>query len=111
MHHNARALYAPPSLVAGDELDDSPCQGQETTLYRLWTKPGDGWRLLYVGISRSWPNRMKEHRESKLWWWAVDRVDIETFCCERHAARAERVAIRSEHPIHNVTHNLEVVPG
>jgi GIY-YIG catalytic domain len=71
--------------------DKMPC------LYRHYDATG---RLLYVGISFCFANRMKEHFFSH-WYDEIARVDIERFPTREAACEAERKAIRSEKPLYN----------
>jgi predicted GIY-YIG superfamily endonuclease len=73
-------------------------------LYRIYAHPGNGYCLLYVGISNNWPRRIKEHMK-KDWFVDVVRIDLEDWCCEPHALEAERRAIQTERPAYNVVHN------
>lgn len=79
------------------------------SLYRVYTNPGNGWCLLYVGISDNWPRRVKEHMRDKAWWVDIERIDLEAWCCKRHALAAERRAIETEQPLYNVVHNPKPV--
>ena len=79
------------------------------TLYRLYTNPGNGWLLLYVGISSSWVRRLNDHRHTKPWFAEVQRIDLEEWCCAQHAGEAERQAIRGERPVYNVAHHPRYV--
>lgn len=83
--------HRPASLLSG-----------ATDVYRLYDARG---ALLYVGITRRgrFPQRMREH--SSKWWWpqvAPHRATVQTFATRRGAETAERLAIASEHPAHNV---------
>lgn len=73
-----------------------------TTLYRLYAADG---ALLYVGIADSWPSRMRQHARQKPWWTEVTTVRLEHHPLRGVAERAERAAIQSERPRHNITHN------
>lgn len=72
-----------------------------TALYRLFDATG---RLLYVGISRSVVMRMADHSR-RAWWPNVHSTTFEIFADRAAAADAEREAIRSEQPLHNVVHS------
>lgn len=77
-------------------------------LYRLYAADG---RLLYVGISYSAIQRMAQHKADKAWFGDVARIDIEKVPGERAAVlAAERAAIATEKPIHNVKHNRGAGP-
>lgn len=73
------------------------------TLYRFFDSTG---ALLYVGITATPGARWKKHAADKSWW-----TDVTTATVEHHPTReaveaAERQAIRTEYPRHNVVHNL-----
>jgi predicted GIY-YIG superfamily endonuclease len=72
-----------------------------TTLYRLYDKAG---ALLYVGIAEHWPTRMKQHAREKAWWEDVANVATQVFAERERAADAERNAIQTERPKHNIVH-------
>lgn len=76
----------------------------DVVLYRLWANSGNGWLLLYVGISNAWHRRLADHNADKDWWFEVERIDLEQHCCRKHALEAEAEAIRTERPVHNVQH-------
>lgn len=58
--------------------------------------------LLYVGCTYSPPARLKQHRaEGKDWISAVARTRLVVFPDRRKALDMERLAIETEHPIHN----------
>lgn len=70
-------------------------------LYRLAAADGE---LLYIGISDRWTRRMGQHEASKSWFGDVASVSVQRFETREDALTAERNAIRSERPRHNVTH-------
>jgi len=74
----------------------------KTALYRIW---GNQDQLLYVGISKSALGRLGQHLTEKTWASDITNVTIETFPTREQAAAAEVVAIKTEHPVHNVIHN------
>lgn len=71
-------------------------------LYRFWDA---GRQLLYVGISLNPGNRWKQHAHDKAWWLDVAHVTVEPHPTRRDALDAERAAITTERPLHNVVHN------
>ncbi|WP_381801088.1 GIY-YIG nuclease family protein [Streptomyces niveus] len=75
-----------------------------TALYRLRTSAG---LLLYVGISDDPLRRWPEHAKDKPWFSIVANFATEWFESREAALDAERSAIRSERPLHNVLHNQE----
>ena len=74
----------------------------KTALYRMW---GNDGQLLYVGISKSALGRLGQHLTEKSWAADIVNVTIETFPTREQAAAAEVAAIKTEKPLHNVTHN------
>ena len=76
-----------------------------TDLYRYFDAEG---RLLYVGISFSAIARAAQHREDKGWWQDVARMHVEHLPTRSDAVNAERHAIRTEQPLHNVVHNGKI---
>ncbi len=71
---------------------------QKTALYRHFDSEG---RLLYVGISVSAINRLKQHMSGAQWAMEISEVRIEWFADRASAERAERLAIMNEKPIYN----------
>jgi predicted GIY-YIG superfamily endonuclease len=87
-------------------LDDAIVQARNhtnepTDLYRYYDARGN---LLYVGISKSAVARAIEHQRVATWWgqWAV--MMREAFSSRDEAIEAERHAILTEHPRHNIAH-------
>lgn len=74
-------------------------EGPPTTLYRFFDEEG---RLLYVGVSTSAPNRMKQHRATKPWFTQVASATFSHLPTRNAALEAEAVAIRTEKPLMNV---------
>jgi predicted GIY-YIG superfamily endonuclease len=72
-----------------------------TALYRFYDKTGN---LLYVGISDNLGTRFYNHARKKPWWPQVATANVEWFDTRAKAAKAERKAIRSEHPLWNIVH-------
>ena len=72
-------------------------------LYRCYDADGV---LLYIGVSKSWADRMYAHHLSKPWW--DDVVDVRlTPVTEADAYVWEREAIEAEQPRYNVVHNRD----
>lgn len=76
--------------------------GEPTTLYRYYDAEG---RLLYVGISNDAMRRMGQH-SAKDWATQVRSWHPVTFGTRAEAEAAERHAIRTERPVHNIAHTL-----
>lgn len=75
---------------------------QAHALYRFYSATGE---LLYVGITLNPSARWKRHRRDKPWWSEVARITLETHPDRPAVLAAERAAIETEHPQHNVVHN------
>ena len=71
-------------------------------LYRFFAADG---RLLYVGMTINPARRFEKHRGEKSWWSDVARVEIEHHETIDALRKAERRAIETEHPIHNIRMN------
>lgn len=61
--------------------------------------------LLYVGLTCNPSRRMEKHSSDKGWWADVARIDMEHFPDRPSVAAAERAAIESEKPRHNIRMN------
>jgi predicted GIY-YIG superfamily endonuclease len=79
-----------------------------TALYRLYDSAD---ALLYVGIAEDPKKRWSEHAADKPWWSNVAQRDVEWFSARELAEAAERVAITSEAPLHNVRHARPQLSG
>jgi len=73
---------------------------QPTALYRHYGSCGE---LLYIGISLSVINRTMQHSRSG-WWDSVAKIEIDRYPSRESAVDAEKSAIISENPIHNIIH-------
>ncbi|MBS7790250.1 hypothetical protein KTR66_09600 [Roseococcus sp. SDR] len=73
----------------------------KTDLYRHYDANG---RLLYVGVSLSAVVRLAQHRDLSQWATQIARVDVQKFDTRDQALAAERAAIKSEKPLHNIMH-------
>jgi predicted GIY-YIG superfamily endonuclease len=78
-------------------------QAMRTCLYKAFDKEN---RLLYVGISLNWKNRLQQHAKDSLWFVDVADIKIEWFDTRDQALSAEADAIKREKPEYNVAHNL-----
>jgi predicted GIY-YIG superfamily endonuclease len=70
-----------------------------TTLYRFYNKDG---ALLYVGITNNCKQRFLEHRLYMKWWPEAHHSTLQIFPERAPAVEAERKAIQTENPLHNV---------
>lgn len=73
-----------------------------TELYRHYDSEDN---LLYIGISKCTSSRLKGHKFSSNWYYDIVKITIERFDTRDAALKAEREAIESEHPIHNIEYN------
>lgn len=83
-----------------------PMAGRPAVLYRCFSANG---ALLYVGQSIRAAERLSQHEAAQPWWPLVARVDLEHFADLAECLGAERTAIKSERPRHNVQH-AEPIP-
>ena len=75
-------------------------------LYRLRGVNGE---LLYVGVTRDFPARLKQHQADKPWFYEVRATETVNIDGTRKQVEAiERAVIKTEAPIYNVVHNGEV---
>lgn len=72
------------------------------TLYRFY---GLDDTLLYVGMTVNPGRRMEKHRGTKDWWCDVARIEMEQFTSLDELRVAERRAIETERPLHNIRMN------
>ena len=72
-----------------------------TSLYRYFNNAGE---LLYVGISINAIYRLGQHKENAEWFELIDRIEIEKFDSLKLALAAEKSAIKTERPLHNIAH-------
>lgn len=79
-----------------------------TGLYRLYSAAGT---LLYVGIADNIPNRLKQHSKDKAWWPEVTSTAFQQFDTRAEAEAAEKRAIQTERPVHNIVHNQARKPA
>lgn len=73
-------------------------------LYRFYDAED---RLLYVGLTTNPGRRVEKHRSEKSWWEEVNRIEIEHFDDLSTLRMAERTAIESERPLHNIRMNVQ----
>jgi predicted GIY-YIG superfamily endonuclease len=71
----------------------------KTALYRHFDADG---ALLYVGISLDALRRIQQHGSQSAWFPYVQRVEIAWFDSRNEALKAERMAVESENPRHNI---------
>ena len=78
----------------------------KTALYRHFDAND---RLLYVGISLSPLDRLRQHRAASHWAKKITRVAVEWFECRPSAMAAELKAITTEMPLNNIDGNGAVI--
>lgn len=93
-----------PDAAIQAELDKNDFQDPTiidgpTQLYRHWDKDGN---LLYVGISLSAIERLREHRARSSWFYQIACITVTTYETRHKAETAEDLAIVLEKPLHNV---------
>lgn len=72
---------------------------KKTCLYRHYSTDGV---LLYVGISLSAIDRLKQHRDLSDWFLEISNIQIESFENRNDALIAERNAVQKENPKYNI---------
>lgn len=70
-----------------------------TALYRMFDA---GEALLYIGISKDFGSRWKQHAKQQSWWGDVESQTIKWHPSRELAKAAETAAIAAEGPIHNL---------
>jgi prophage regulatory protein len=93
-----------------DRMSERACSrgqgiGGATDLYRAYSSDDT---LLYVGISYDAISRLRQHGKAADWVEQVHRVTIERFETRERALAAERFAIQTERPLHNIIHNVDL---
>ena len=73
-----------------------------TALYRIF---GDANLLLYIGISKNFGTRWKQHTKVQPWWDEHRRMTVEWRDSRPEAEDAETAAIEAEYPKYNIIHN------
>jgi predicted GIY-YIG superfamily endonuclease len=84
-------------MVTEVRMTDKP-----QVLYRMFDADGN---LLYVGLTNNPRSRFSDHCKTKSWFDQVSNIKVQTFQSRRDLLDAERTAIETEVPLHNVTHN------
>lgn len=79
---------------------------EETALYRIY---GDADLLLYIGISKDFGRRWKQHAKKQPWWNERRRMTVDRwFDFRSEAEAAEQAAIQAEHPKYNKRHAVRL---
>ena len=71
-------------------------------LYRFFAEDGS---LLYVGLTVNPGARLRKHKAEKPWWSTIASITIEQHTSLEELRKAERDAIRTEKPAHNIQLN------
>ena len=79
-------------------------KGYYYCLYRAYDKED---KLLYVGFSVSMLNRVLRHKNSSSWFRDAAKITMEQFETKELVLAAERAAIKTEAPMHNITGSLK----
>ncbi len=95
LHGQRYYRFGDPEALAYGKVDDNT----ETTLYWLWNIDDD---LLYVGVTVDLKRRFAQHEKVQRWWGDVARCEVEAFSTRTSAFAAERNAVATEHPRHNL---------
>jgi hypothetical protein len=80
---------------------------EETALYRVF---GEADLLLYIGISKDFGARWKQHARRQPWWPEKRRMTTQWFGSRPEAEEAETAAIKAEGPKYNFTHAVPPRP-
>ena len=74
------------------------------TLYRFYDAEG---ALLYVGITKFFEPRLKQHYKNADWFFETASVTLEHYKTRQEVERAETRAIESESPRYNIAKSLD----
>lgn len=92
------AVPLPPPVPALPEMEIGDTD-LATAHYRLYDAAGI---FLYTGVADNLKARFDQHKLEKPWWPEVARRTVTWYGSRRDALRAEDIAIKTEHPIHNI---------
>ncbi len=73
--------------------------GDRGAVYRLYNPNGV---LLYVGITRNFGRRWRDHARDKPWWDEVNRMSVSWCSSWDEASQVEQAAIAAEAPVYNI---------
>jgi predicted GIY-YIG superfamily endonuclease len=94
----AKADAPPPPVPSLPEIEIGEAD-LATAHYRLYDAAET---LLYTGIADNLKERFDAHRKDSSWWPQVTRRTVTWYGSRRDALRAEDIAIKAEHPVHNI---------
>ncbi|WPR52815.1 GIY-YIG nuclease family protein [Streptomyces sp. S399] len=93
------SLHAPPTgTPASASWKETPLPPPCTAVYRVYD---EALRLLYVGMTRDVPARLRRHRNQTSWAHMARAVSVDWFSAVGRASRAEYYAIEREGPLYN----------
>lgn len=72
--------------------------GGRSAVYRFY---GQDRRALYIGVSTSLSERVKDHRLYSRWWPLAEFIAVSCYSTNEAAAEAEAAAIKAERPAFN----------
>jgi excinuclease UvrABC nuclease subunit len=72
------------------------------TLYRFYNAQGE---MLYVGITKFFEPRLKQHYKNAEWFFETASVRLEHFKTRQQVEQAETRAIVEEQPLYNIAKN------
>ena len=75
-----------------------------STPYVVYQAYGEGGLLLYVGLSRHWPNRWQAHSRQHPWWRVITQVSFTRGFTHREAIWLEAFWIATLLPYYNRIH-------
>jgi predicted GIY-YIG superfamily endonuclease len=84
---------------------DRPSTSQSNSVFVLYRFYGTDDSLLYIGLTRNPAKRLEQHAGGKSWWTDVARIEFEHFSSLTELREAEREAIQTEKPAHNIRMN------
>jgi predicted GIY-YIG superfamily endonuclease len=98
VREKAAIIPPPPPVPALSEMEIGDAD-LATAHYRLYDAAGI---FLYTGVADNLKARFDQHKKEKSWWPEVTRRTVTWYRSRRDALRAEDIAIKTEHPIHNI---------
>jgi excinuclease UvrABC nuclease subunit len=74
------------------------------TLYRFYDAEGS---LLYVGITKFFEPRLKQHYKNAEWFFETEHVRLEHYKTRQEVELAETRAIKTERPRYNIAKSVD----
>ena len=97
--------YVIAELCDVEDIGKFSCTIYEGQIYLNMKEVDKDDNLLYVGISMNAMARTYQHSYDKEWFQQVSKITLEWHDDRLLALDAEKYAIKTEYPTHNVTHN------